>query len=265
MKGWIKMHRSIRGHWIMKNPHYFTAWFIILTEVNHQDNKVLIGSSLIDCPRGSSLNSLKTWSEILGNEWSIQKVRTFFSLLESDKMINTESVSRTTRLSVCKYDTYQNQQHDDNTEPNRELTRSQHNDNTMITTNKNDKNKKNEEEVKEILTYLNHKTGKNFRTAPKLKSRFNEGYTVEDCKKVIDIKVAEWQNDSKMKPFLKPDTLFSQKFDGYLNQDKIETYKDGKYDPMYKTYLWNKKVYCEDGSISTEWEWSDKLRAVIML
>ena len=74
--------------------------------------------------------------------------------------------------------------------------------------------------IKVILDYLNEKTGKSFRTAKGLSSRFTEGYTVDDAKKVIDIKCAEWLHDPKMKTFLRPDTLFSGKFDGYLNQEQ---------------------------------------------
>jgi hypothetical protein len=41
--------------------------------------------------------------------------------------------------------------------------------------------------------------------------------TVEDFKRVIDIKAAEWlgtENDQ----YLRPQTLFGTKFEGYLNQ-----------------------------------------------
>lgn len=74
--------------------------------------------------------------------------------------------------------------------------------------------------IKVTLDYLNEKTGKSFRTAKGLSTRFTEGYTVDDAKKVIDIKCAEWLHDPKMKTFLRPDTLFSGKFDGYLNQEQ---------------------------------------------
>jgi len=79
---------------------------------------------------------------------------------------------------------------------------------------------KNKKEVDEILLYLNNKLGKKFRTAKGLLKRFSEGYTIEDAKKVIDIKFNEWSKDELMKKHLVPDTLFSEKFDKYLNQDE---------------------------------------------
>lgn len=82
--------------------------------------------------------------------------------------------------------------------------------------------KENNNIVTEIISYLNEKTGKNFKSGvPKnrdlIKARINEGYVLEDFKKVIDNKVAEW-NNTEMSKYLRPETLFSNKFDGYLNQ-----------------------------------------------
>ena len=50
-----------------------------------------------------------------------------------------------------------------------------------------------------------------------INARFNEGYTKEDFIKVIDIKTNEWLK-TKMEQYLRPETLFSNKFEGYLNQ-----------------------------------------------
>lgn len=80
---------------------------------------------------------------------------------------------------------------------------------------------------KEIIEYLNLKTGKHYRvssnkTKSLIKARFNEHYTLEDFKRVIDNKCREWLKNEKMNVFLRPETLFSNKFEGYLNQNEIE-------------------------------------------
>lgn len=77
---------------------------------------------------------------------------------------------------------------------------------------------------KEIIDYLNKRTGKKYKhTASgnkiKIKARWNEGYTLEDFKKVIDVKVNQWSKDKKMQQYLRPNTLFSNKFDNYLNEE----------------------------------------------
>ncbi len=79
---------------------------------------------------------------------------------------------------------------------------------------------------KEIIDYLNEKTGSQFRNTTKktqtlIKARFAEGFNLDDFKKVIDTKAAEWLNDSKMSKFLRPETIFGTKFESYLNQKAI--------------------------------------------
>lgn len=76
---------------------------------------------------------------------------------------------------------------------------------------------------KYIVDYLNQKTGKNFKvnsnkTKSLIKARLNEGFTKEDFVKVIDTKTNEWLK-TKMEQYLRPETLFSNKFEGYLNQN----------------------------------------------
>lgn len=83
------------------------------------------------------------------------------------------------------------------------------------------------EESDEIISYLNKKTGKQFRANTKsyakyISARLSEGYTVEDFKHVIDVKCAEWMNTDH-EQYLRPDTLFAPShFDSYLNQKIVK-------------------------------------------
>ena len=66
------------------------------------------------------------------------------------------------------------------------------------------------------------KTKKNFKASTKttqrhISARLEEGYSLEDFKNVIDKKVREWQG-TEMDQYLRPETLFGTKFEGYLNQ-----------------------------------------------
>jgi uncharacterized phage protein (TIGR02220 family) len=81
---------------------------------------------------------------------------------------------------------------------------------------------------KEIIEYLNEKVGKAFKHTSKanqdlIKARLNDKYTLDDFKKVIDNKVAEWNHEPEpekedMRNFLRPETLFATKhFESYLN------------------------------------------------
>ena len=51
-----------------------------------------------------------------------------------------------------------------------------------------------------------------------IKARFNEGQQLDDFKRVIDIKTKQWLNNPEMSMYLRPQTLFGNKFDEYLNE-----------------------------------------------
>ena len=79
---------------------------------------------------------------------------------------------------------------------------------------------------KEITEYLNNRTGSNYRhttnkTKDLIKARFNEGFTLDNFKEVIDKKCVEWMN-TDMQKYLRPETLFGTKFESYLNQQMKE-------------------------------------------
>lgn len=77
--------------------------------------------------------------------------------------------------------------------------------------------------VREIVDYLNAAIGSSYRASSKkttslVNARLNEGFTVDDFKAVIDKKSASWKGDPKMAKYLRPETLFGTKFEGYLNE-----------------------------------------------
>lgn len=73
-----------------------------------------------------------------------------------------------------------------------------------------------------VISYLNEKAGTKYRaTTPKtqalIRAREREGFTLDDFKAVIDKKCAEWMG-CDMEKYLRPETLFGPKFEGYLNE-----------------------------------------------
>jgi len=88
-------------------------------------------------------------------------------------------------------------------------------------------------EIKEIITYLNVILDSSYQhTAKKtqevIKARIKDGYTVEDFKIVIDKKYKEWLGTEQSK-YLRPETLFGTKFEGYLNQIETKAKEKQKY------------------------------------
>lgn len=222
-KGWIKIQRSIEDHWIWEDSIKLKWWMDIILNVNHSNKKVLIGSTLIDCNRGQCVRSLKGWAD----RWKTSKdsTRNFLNLLAKDGMILHESLGKTTRITVCNYDDYQDDLHDSQT-----ISQRQPNDNQTITkrqlyTNKNGKNDKNEKKDNKILfdhfiLLFNESTGKNYQGDKKARSSFNarisEGYTLE--KIIIAIKNASKDKYLTENNYLTPNYILqSDKLQKWLN------------------------------------------------
>lgn len=94
---------------------------------------------------------------------------------------------------------------------------------------------------KDVIDYLNQQTGKNYKSTTKknqtvIRARTDEGFSLDDFKRVIDNKVVEWKG-TNMEKYLRPETLFGTKFEGYLNQELQPSGMDQlermKYDPSY--------------------------------
>ena len=88
-------------------------------------------------------------------------------------------------------------------------------------------------QVSQIIDHLNSITGMSYRTSSKetrslIKSRLNEGFTVEDFKKVNEIKTRKWlNNDNRI--YLRPITLYrASKFEGYIQEYNLREIEKGR-------------------------------------
>ena len=106
-------------------------------------------------------------------------------------------------------------------------------------------NKDNKINYNNIVDYLNLKAKTNYRsTTPKtqtlIRARINEGFKEDDFKKVIDNMCSKW-GGTDMSQYLRPETLFGNKFEGYLNikvasngkQANKTIYSQNEYDNMF--------------------------------
>ena len=81
--------------------------------------------------------------------------------------------------------------------------------------------------IHSIIDYLNKTIGtkytyKNKATIKHINARLSEGFTFNDFVTVIDKKSKEWRG-TRMEAYLRPETLFGNKFEGYLNQSEQKT------------------------------------------
>ena len=119
--------------------------------------------------------------------------------------------------------TYLNESDTSRNEAEREEIGPSNSTNRNINRNKS-RNKEEEQKVVYIVGYLNERAGRNFSTTSRdtagmIRGRLEDGYSLEDFKHVIDIKVAKWKGDPKMQDYLRPSTLFRPtNFENYLNE-----------------------------------------------
>ena len=100
--------------------------------------------------------------------------------------------------------------------------------NTDYQVKKQKKETKNTEKKKiclAIIAHLNEVTGASYRAETKktqslIADRLSEGFALEDFYRVIDKKHREWTG-TEFAQYLRPQTLFGEKFEGYLNAPEI--------------------------------------------
>lgn len=88
-----------------------------------------------------------------------------------------------------------------------------------------DRDKDRDRDTENIISFLNSTTGSKYKastdkTRRLIAARLAEGFTLEDFKMVITKKAKEWQG-TDMAQYLRPETLFGTKFEGYLNQPEV--------------------------------------------
>ena len=153
MAGWIKLHRSIQEHWLYTEKRKFSkfeAWSDILLTVNFTEGKTIIKGKLIQIKRGESILSLDSWAKRWG--WDKSAVRRFLNTLQKDNIIELKNETITTRLIVCKYDTYQDERNADETQ----VKRKRHANETHLTPIEEGKEGKEGKEEKEIYREFAH-------------------------------------------------------------------------------------------------------------
>lgn len=96
------------------------------------------------------------------------------------------------------------------------------------------------DKCKEIIDYLNMVLGSNYKYTTKLtqdciRARLNEKFTVDDFKTVIDKTYKAWHG-TDMEQYIRPKTIFGNKFEGYLNMTVSENRTTNK--PASSGYDW---------------------------
>ena len=171
------------------------------------------------------------------------KQKGFLNTVKNNKGLNTFDYKLTIPTEMSEYiptndDTHIPTSHIPTNDIPTEM--SEHiNTNTLLTlsnSNTNISNTKEKEKIpyQEIIDFFNETTFKRLGVTPTysklIKARWNEnkslGMNYEEnlnaFKRVIYVKFMNWFSDEKMKMYIRPETLFSTKFQTYLNEELKE-------------------------------------------
>lgn len=256
--GYILLSRKIIKSEIFKKPPlYLKVWVYLLASAQYKAYKRLDKGQLFtsipeiqeacsymvgfrkEVPSKDQIYNVLEWLRNPhegGNESNTKAKQTATMTATSiTTMITTTKATHGMLVNIDKYGIYQDSKNyesndEDRNESNDESsdecqdesgTKAERKQRQADNINKNDKNIKNER-IKYIVGYLNEKAGTNYRsstvpTQKHINARLTEGYTEEDFKAVIDCKITEWKG-TEMEKYLRPETLFGSKFEGYLNQ-----------------------------------------------
>lgn len=250
-EGYVLLARKIRGSPLWKSLKATQRVVLIelLLQAQHQDSKVVRNGEIIFLKRGQIATSYQQLVDDIAEKTITLKVvrNTINKLIKNNFLAKDEEKSRAKKgllLTIVNYCVYQDPQNYVVREYGKEMVSSWAKEGQVKGNNGAINNNVNNENIpyNEIIHFLNQTTNKNFRSTSQLtrnliKARWNEGFGIEEFKYVIKVKAEEWLG-GQYESYLRPATLFGNKFEGYLNQPlEIMIEKHGNWDALRKEAL----------------------------
>lgn len=151
--GWISLHRSLLDNdlWTESKFTRAQAWIDLLLLANRKPNTFILRGIEIHIERGQIARSVVS----LANrwQWNERTVSNFLKMLNRSKMIQSKTNNVCTIITICKYNTYQNNT-EQSTEQNTEQTQSRVQTNNKDNKEDNINNNENPDEFSEIKKEL---------------------------------------------------------------------------------------------------------------
>lgn len=189
-----------------KNIQYYNVWMPIIMQFGKEEYKKIKLSVPLNINKNTYYRAITYGLEIFPKylkNYSLTKNRqeVILSFLKENNQILNDNIEKPILLEIKSEEIIDK----------KEKTRKKSN----IETYPN-------EVYEEIINFLNESSGKQYRVSSNssrkiITARLNDGFNVDDFKQVISIKCTKWLN-TDMEQFLRPETLFSNKFDSYLNE-----------------------------------------------
>ncbi len=225
--GYIKLHRKIEDDelWLTEPFTKSQAWIDIILNANRLPGKVMIRDMAIDLDTGqlawSQLTMCKRW------KWSRGKVKRYLNLLQKIERILVQQIGQhSTLLTICNYKKYQVGR---TTGETKTIPQAGHKQESIVLGSIENNIKNNIISpttlcfYEEVIADLNEAWGKKYHPdtyEKKITALQKKGYTLEDFKAVHRKMKKKWENDPKMKTYLRPKTIYlPENFDSYVNLD----------------------------------------------
>lgn len=229
--GYLKLYRQIQDSkiWTMRKPFDVrSAWIDLLMLACYCDTEVFVGQKKVKVHRGQYVTSVRKLSERWG--WSKDRVSDYLHLLESDAMIDRESDSKRTLITIVNYSLYQDSQ--DTNKDTVPDTNPDTNQDSDPDTNQ-DKNKN----IKNIKKYINNNIysvhfeefWKHYpRKKEKAKAykcyiaRLNEGYSEDELLTACTRYADECKTSNREERYIKLGATFigiNKPFEDYLRKE----------------------------------------------
>lgn len=251
-KGYVKLYRDILNSIIFQNEKLLKIFIWCLLKASHKEREQIIGRKVIILKEGQFIfgrNKAATELDI-----SPSTLWDYMKLMEKYNIISIKSNNKYSIITLEKWGIYQVSENTFGNKYNNVYNNKSTTNELQIDTNNKDNNFNNEENKEiysRIINKLNQCANKNYRSnTPKtircIEARLKEGYTEEDFYKVINNKCDEWLNDNCMNKYLRPETLFGDKFENYLNQDTNNLSVKSDFDKSKIQYNKSRVSYTED-------------------
>lgn len=182
MEGWIKLHRKFLDWEWFQVSDMIKLFIFLLLNANHNDN-FWRG---IEIKRGQYVTGLKSLS--IKTNISEQSLRTYLQRLEKTGEINRQSTNKYSIITICNYDSYQENEKTTNKQTNKQLTNNQ-----QTTNNKQElKNENNKFIYNEFYDTQIELSGNDKFYLLFVKWLFGENMFKEPLKNVLKLKQISW-------------------------------------------------------------------------
>ena len=140
-QGWIKLHRKLLDSdmWKCLSLKQKDIMITCLLLANHKSNQWEFDGKIYTVNPGEFITSYQNLAERCDKSVSISSVRTALAKLEKWNFLTRTSTSKSTKITICKWKTYQEKRTENRTITDKQTANEPQTNRKPMTTNKNDK------------------------------------------------------------------------------------------------------------------------------